>query len=65
MARKPITRESLSPSYDEIINELIGINSKLLMENIVMKLNIQKLERLLEEIDQEYSEQSHHDKKEF
>lgn len=65
MVRKPITRESLSPSYDEIINELLNSTSKLIIENIMMKLKIQKLESLLEEIVQEPNEEPHYDKKEF
>jgi hypothetical protein len=53
MARKPITSEDLKPSYDEVINDLLGTVSKLIMENTIMKLTIKKLEGTLEGFYQE------------
>ncbi len=53
MARKPITSEDLKPSYDEVVNDLLGTISKLIMENTIMKLTIKKLEGTLEGFYQE------------
>jgi hypothetical protein len=53
MARKPITSEELKPSYDEVVNDLLGTVSKLIMENTIMKLTIKKLEGTLEGFYQE------------
>jgi hypothetical protein len=56
MARKPITREDVNPSYDEIVKELTGTISNLIMENTVMKIMIQKLESIVHELDHEHGE---------
>jgi hypothetical protein len=56
MARKPITREDVNPSYDEIVKELTGTISNLIMENTVMKIMIQKLESIVHEFDHEHGE---------
>jgi len=65
MARKPITREDINPSYDDVIKELLNVNSMLWMENTVMKLTIQKLEGILAEISQGSYEPSREENKEF
>lgn len=56
MARKPITREDVNPSYDEIVKELTGTISNLIMENTVMKIMIKKLEAIVGDLDQENKE---------
>lgn len=56
MARKPITREEINPSYDEIVKELTGTISNLIMENTVMKIMIKKLEAIAGDLDQENKE---------
>jgi hypothetical protein len=56
MARKPITREDVNPSYDEIVKELTGTISNLIMENTVMKIMIKKLEAIAGDLDQENKE---------
>ena len=56
MARKPITREDINPSYDEIVKELTGTISNLIMENTVMKIMIKKLEAIAGDLDQENKE---------
>lgn len=61
MARKPITSESVQPSYDEVINELLTTVSKLIMENTIMKITIKKLEASVQGLHQESNEE----KKEF
>lgn len=61
MARKPITSDSIQPSYEEVINDLLGTVSKLIMENTVMKLTIKKLEASIQGSYQESDEA----KKEF
>jgi len=35
--------EDLSPTADEIINELLLLNSRLMMENIALKISFNKL----------------------
>lgn len=32
-----------SPSYEELLNELTGINSRLTIENIALKITIEKM----------------------
>jgi hypothetical protein len=32
-----------SPSYEELLNELTGINSRLTVENIALKITIEKM----------------------
>ena len=58
MARKPIKREEINPSYDEIVKELTGTISNLIMENTVMKIMIKKLEAIVGELDQENSQEN-------
>jgi hypothetical protein len=65
MARKPITNEDVNPSYEEIINELVSVNSKLLMENTMMRLTIKKLESLVMELNQDDYQEPDEAKKEF
>jgi len=61
MARKPVKREDVNPSYDEIVKELTATISNLIMENTMMKIMIKKLEAIVGEFDQENSQ----DNKEF
>jgi hypothetical protein len=65
MARKPITNEDVNPSYEEIINELVSVNSKLLMESAMMRLTIKKLESLVMELNQDDYQEPDSAKKEF
>ena len=58
MARKPITREDVNPSYDEIVKDLTGTISNLIMENTVMKIMIKKLEAIVGEFDQANSQEN-------
>jgi hypothetical protein len=46
MVRNPMTNENtpdFSPSYEELLNELTGINSRLTVENIALKITIEKM----------------------
>lgn len=61
MARKPVKREDVNPSYDEIVKELTATISNLIMENTMIKIMIKKLEAIVGEFDQENSQ----DNKEF
>jgi hypothetical protein len=47
MAKKKIKKEDISPSYEELISELSGIVSKLLIESAAKTITIQKLERIV------------------
>jgi hypothetical protein len=58
MAGKPINTEDAKPSYDEVINELLSMISKLVMENSIMKVTIKKLEDAI----QLAKEESHQEK---
>jgi hypothetical protein len=52
MARKPVKREDVNPSYDEIVKELTATISNLIIENTMMKIMIKKLETIVGEFDQ-------------
>lgn len=56
MARKPVTREEINPSYDEIVKELTTTIANLIMENTMIKIMIKKLEAIVGELDQENSQ---------
>jgi hypothetical protein len=56
MARKPVKREDINPSYDEIVKELTATISNLIMENTMIKIMIKKLEAIVGELDQENKE---------
>lgn len=46
MVRNPMTKQNtpdFSPSYEELLNELTGINSRLTIENIALKITIEKM----------------------
>ena len=52
MVRNPMTNEetpNFSPSYEELLNELSGINSRLTLENIALKITIAKMQSFNEE----------------
>ena len=52
MVRNPMTNEdtpNFSPSYEELLNELTGINSRLTLENIALKITISKMQSYSEE----------------
>ena len=53
MAGKPINIEDTKPSYDEVINELLSMISKLVMENSIMKVTIKKLEDAVQLVKEE------------
>jgi len=36
--------KNFSPSYEELLNELTGINSRLTLENIALKITISKMQ---------------------
>jgi hypothetical protein len=40
---------NFSPSYEELLNELTGINSRLTLENIALKITISKMQSHSEE----------------
>jgi hypothetical protein len=61
MARKPIKREDINPSYDEIVKELTTTITNLIMENTMIKIMIKKLEVIVGDFDQQNSQ----DNKEF
>jgi hypothetical protein len=61
MARKPIKREDINPSYDEIVKELTTTITNLIMENTMIKIMIKKLEAIVGDFDQQNSQ----DNKEF
>jgi regulator of replication initiation timing len=61
MARKPVKREDINPSYDEIVKELTTTITNLIMENTMIKIMIKKLEAIVGEFDQQNSQ----DNKEF
>lgn len=65
MARKPITREDLNPSYDELIQELLNANAKLLMDSLIAKLTIQKLEKVIHGLTEEINSSLDEGNKEF
>ena len=52
MVRNPMTNEdtqNFSPSYEELLNELTGINSRLTLENIALKITISKMQAFSED----------------
>jgi hypothetical protein len=52
MVRNPMTNENtpnFSPSYEELLNELTGINSRLTLENIALKITVSKMQAFSEE----------------
>jgi hypothetical protein len=53
MAGKPINIENTKPSYDEVINELLSMISKLVMENSIMKVTIKKFEDAVQLVKEE------------
>lgn len=65
MARKPLTNDDINPSYEEVVNELMSMNSKILMENVMMKLTIKKLESLVHQLNQDDYQEPGEAKKEF
>lgn len=65
MARKPITKEDITPSYEEIVNELLATISKLLMENAILKLSNKKLEVLVSQFASEIDQSSDESKNNF
>jgi hypothetical protein len=40
---------NFSPSYEELLNELTGINSRLTLENIALKITVSKMQAFSEE----------------
>lgn len=53
MARKSISKEEITPSYDELINELSNNVAKLIIDNSVKTVMIQKLESIINEFMQQ------------
>jgi hypothetical protein len=52
MVRNPMTNEhthDFSPSYEELLNELSLVNSRLTLENIALKITISKMQSHSEE----------------
>jgi hypothetical protein len=47
MAKNDITKEDVTPSYEELINELSGIISKLVIESAAKTVTIKKLEAVI------------------
>lgn len=57
MVRNPMTNEdtqNFSPSYEELLNELSGINSRLTLENIALKITISKMQASVGNSDEEF-----------
>lgn len=40
--------QNFSPSYEELLNELTGINSRLTLENIALKITVAKMQAFSE-----------------
>lgn len=40
--------DNLSPTADEVLNELLLLNSRLMMENIALKISFNKLKEAVE-----------------
>ena len=53
MARKSVSKEEITPSYDELINELSNNVAKLIIDNSVKTVMIQKLESIINEFMQQ------------
>jgi exonuclease VII small subunit len=53
MAKKKIRKEDVSPSYEELISELSGIISKLLIESAAKTITIQKLEKIVNDLSED------------
>jgi len=52
MVRNPMTNEhthDFSPSYEELLNELSLVNSRLTLDNISLKIKITNMQYLSEE----------------
>lgn len=57
MVRNPMTNEdtqNFSPSYEELLNELSGINSRLTLENIALKITISKMQSSIQNSDEDF-----------
>lgn len=57
MVRNPMTNEdtqNFSPSYEELLNELSGINSRLTLENIALKITISKMQSSIQHSDEDF-----------
>jgi hypothetical protein len=57
MVRNPMKNEdtqNFSPSYEELLNELSGINSRLTLENIALKITISKMQSSIENSDEDF-----------
>ena len=46
--------QNFSPSYEELLNELSGINSRLTLENIALKITISKMQSSIENSDEDF-----------
>lgn len=46
--------QNFSPSYEELLNELSGINSRLTLENIALKITISKMKSSIENSDEDF-----------
>ena len=46
--------QNFSPSYEELLNELTGINSRLTLENIALKITISKMQASMKPSDEEF-----------
>lgn len=47
-------KENFSPSYEELLNELSGINSRLTLENIALKITISKMQSSIYNSDEDF-----------
>ena len=57
MVRNPMTNEdtqNFSPSYEELLNELSGINSRLTLENIALKITISEMQSSIQNSDEDF-----------
>ena len=46
--------QNFSPSYEELLNELSGINSRLTLENIALKITISKMQSSIQNSDEDF-----------
>jgi len=52
MVRNPMTNEdtpNFAPSYEELLNEVSGIISRLTLENVALKITISKMQSFNED----------------
>jgi hypothetical protein len=46
--------QNFSPSYEELLNELSGINARLLLENIALKVTVSKMQACIDNTGEDF-----------